>query len=119
MTSLLNYAEQVKLIVENTDRYAHLTQEELDALHTYQFSQPTSPKPGFRYKREYWKIPGDDLVWTGMVEGHTRWAIGHNLKLEGFYYDGPLESVWYVYTCVADPKDDKYVCHEPKEVKVI
>lgn len=113
MTSLLNYAEQVKSIVENADRYVQLTLEQLNALYTYQFSQPTSPKPGFVYKREFWRVPGDDKLWHGTSEAHIRYAISVPK------YDGPLESTWFVFTCEADPKDDRYVVHTPKEVKVI
>jgi hypothetical protein len=121
--SLLAAAEKVKAAVEETERYVFMTQAELDRLHTYQFTTPTGPKPGFQYKREFWRLPGEEDLWCGPNEGHVRVAINdQKRKTEELFvaaYDGPLESTWFVFTCESDPRDRMYVIHRPKEVKVI
>ena len=117
MNSILAAAEAVKAAVEadEAERYVRITQEELDALHAYQFTLPTSPSPGFVYKKEFWRIPGEKRWWTGSNEAMVRWAIGQH---EAFYY-GPLESFWQVYTCELDPADPNFVLHKPREAKIV
>lgn len=123
MIDLLAAAERVKLAVEESDRYIDLTQSELDRLPTYQYTMPTNPKPGFSYKRQYWRIPGEKKRWwRGSNEMLARLAICGFLKKDGNpynYYGGPLESFWFVYICEQDPSDDKYVLHKSKEARVI
>lgn len=126
MTDLLSAADRVKTIVQKADRYLDLTQQQLDTLLTYQFTTPTGPKPGFMYKREYWRIPGEDDLWCGPNESHVRVAIGgqrpkknSNGTFTPALYDGPLESTWFVFTCEADPRDRMYIIHRPKEARVI
>lgn len=124
MTDLLAAAERVKSAVETSEaeRYTKLTQDELDRLHTYQFTMPTGPQPGFVYKRERWRIPGETRWWHGQHEGHVRWAIGEfqqGSRIPPNYYEGPLDSFWLVYTCELDPNDSNFVLHRPREVKVI
>lgn len=115
MTDLLEAAQKVKIAVEaaEAERYSRLTQNELASLPTYQFSVPTGPKPGFRYKRMHWRIPGETRWWRGQDEAHVRQAMSRP------YYKGPLESFWIVYICEQDPENSKYVLHKPREVKVI
>lgn len=124
MTDILAAAEFVKATVEAEEarKYVTLTQAELDALHTYQFTDPTSPRPGFVYKREFWRLPGEKRWWCGPHEGSVRWAIGEFLqgsRMPPNYYRGPLESFWYVYTCTLDPRDSNCVLHWPREVRVV
>lgn len=115
MNDLLEAAQKVKDAVETAEAelYIRLTKNELDSLHTYQFSMPTGPKPGFRYKRMHWRIPGQERWWHGQHEAHVRWNIDKT------YYEGPLESFWIVYICELDPEDNHFVMHKPREVKVI
>src|ERR1051326_6661540 len=122
MLDLLAAAEKVKAAVEETERYTFITQAELDRLHTYQFTTPTGPKPGFQYKREYWRIPGEVDLWHGPNESHVRVAIGSRWPNEGIRgkfvparYEGPLESTWFIFTCESDPRDRMYIVHRPKE----
>lgn len=123
MTDLLAAAERVKAAVEaeEAEKYIRLTQAELDAIYTYQFTMPTSPSPGFVYKREYWRIPGETRWWRGPNEGSVRFAIGEHQQEShpANSYRGPLESFWYVYTCEKDPNNEDYILHKPKEARVI
>jgi len=123
MTDLLAAAERVKAVVEaaEAEKYILLTQEELDRIHTYQFTMPTSPQPGFVYKREYWRLPGETRWWTGPHEAAVRWAIGKHQPGEptpSNFYRGQLESFWQVFTCELDPSNNNYVLHRPREAKI-
>jgi hypothetical protein len=118
MTDLLAAAERVKKAVEDADRYLDITQEELDKVYTYQFTMPTGPKPGFVYKREHWRIPGEERWWCGQNESAVRWAIAKE-RGDCRIFDGFLDSFWFVYTCELDPNDSNLVMHVPKEARVI
>jgi hypothetical protein len=121
-SDLLAAAERVREAVRAAEdaKYVRLTQAELDALPTYQFTMPTSPSPGFRYKRERWRTP-DGRWWHGPHESAVRWAIGEyqqGSRVPPNFYKGPLESYWLVYDCVlAD--EPGYVDHVPREAKIV
>jgi len=128
MTDILALAERVKAVVEadEAERYVTLTQAELDRLHTYQFTLPTNPSPGFVYKKEFWRIPGEKRWWTGPNEAGVRWAIGEHLQRQDLqrnlmsrYYRGPLVSFWQVYTCELALNELGVVLHRPKEAKIV
>lgn len=51
---ILAAANRVKAVVEQYEGpHINLTLDQLESIPTYQFTVPTAPRPGFRYKREY------------------------------------------------------------------
>lgn len=116
---VLTWEEANRKAAEEAEKYIELTQAELDKIYTYQHSMPTSPKPGFRYKRMQWRYPAEDTLWYGPHIQAVRRSIATQCNLPEPYYGGPLTQVWIVYTCRQDPHDNRYVLHVPKEAKVV
>lgn len=113
---LLQATRVVEAAVKNNEAVKiEMTWNELKKLFHYQSTLPTSPRIGFKYRKQYWREPEGALA-TGPNEASVRLMIGKRLLSKDSYYREELPEVWFIYEVIRDPEHSGYVLHVPTEV---